>query len=468
MKTRSIKSTCDKFAAFFTVAASATLPIAASAATMQYTDENNITWNFTIKNSTSHTVAFGDGTNEETANGTSGSKMVPAETIPWKFTKDGVEWTVVGIEKNGFKHNCLSGALTFPDWSVTIGEYAFLDCSNLTSVAFNSHVTSIGQMAFGGYNNVDTRGCANTRVLNFDLSGCTSMGTRAFVPLGRNVSDHETVTLKLRPSSTSIAAQTFESAKIPMKVVVPRSFTSIGYKAFNNSKLNGILIPGPQVVSSGTQTYTTLATDNTFCWTATVLAFLGPTVNPSANNNATMFNYVTSSGRNVKIYAPHQYWNGRTWQNERGANPGTISATLYGPGQAIDFAMDDGLTTLTATPTTEAALADIITYAPLIKEKFDMDTRICVTNAIVSTGLITNEMLANASATFESLMFAVKTQTELDNILTAVPVTIPIVIDPSGATENLSVDVENRKIHVALPTGGRYQIKRNGLMIYVK
>ena len=65
-------------------------------------------------------------------------------------------------------------------------------------------------------------------------------------------------------------------------------------------------------------------------------------------------------------------------------------------------------------------------------------------------------------------MFAGKTQTELDNILTAVPVTIPIVIDPSGATENLSVDVENRKIHVALPTGGRYQIKRNGLMIYVK
>ena len=60
----------------------------ASAATMQYTDENNITWNFTIKSSTSHTVAFGDGTNAEDSNGTSGSKMFPAENIPWEFTEN--------------------------------------------------------------------------------------------------------------------------------------------------------------------------------------------------------------------------------------------------------------------------------------------------------------------------------------------------------------------------------------------
>ena len=449
------------------IAASA---MAASAATMQYTDENNITWNFTIKNSTSHTIAFGDGTNEETANGTSGSKMVPAETIPWKFTKDGVEWTVVGIQKNGFKHDCLSGALTFPDWGISIGDYAFLDCSNLTSVAFNSHITSIGQCAFGGYGDNDSRGCVNARVLDFDLSGCTSIGSRAFVPLGRavDVSEQPTVTLKLYPSMTSIGARTFEASKFPMKVVVPRSVTSIGSKAFNNSRLNGILIPGPQVVSSGTQTYTTLYTDQTFCWSATVLAFFGPTVK-SSGSNATMFNSVTAEGRNVKIYAPYQYWNSITWQAESGSNPGTLSATLYGPGQAIDFAMDNGLTTLTATPTTEAALADIITYAPLIKEKFDMDTKICVTNALTSTGLVTKQMLQTASVTFDSLTFAARTQTELDNVLDITPVDVPLVIDPAGATEELRLTTQvGRKIHVLLPEGGSYRIAHNGLMIIVK
>jgi hypothetical protein len=78
-------------------------------------------------------------------------------------------------------------------------------------------------------------------------------------------------------------------------------------------------------------------------------------------------------------------------------------------------------------------------------------------------------MLQTASVTFDSLTFAARTQTELDNVLDITPVDVPLVIDPAGATEELRLTTQvGRKIHVLLPEGGSYRIAHNGLMIIVK
>ncbi len=445
----------------------------ASMAYETYTDGNGVEWKYTVLSGTD--VSLGTGTTGDQAIGN--NVKVDAADIPWTFEKDGTTYTVTKVSAYAFRDcnrtkDCLTGTLAFPDSVTEIGNYAFLYCSNLTSVAFNPNIKTIGQYAFGG--NPGKQGCVTTTITDFDLSGCSSVGKNAFADMGRdlNQSDRPHARLLLtNPSLTTLTESALAGCKASyIDVVLGRSVVTLtASMIFQNSYYTGLLIPGPQVVSSGTQTYTSLSKNNTFNWSTSLeLVFLGPTVKPSGTDK-TMFNYVTGSGNNVKIYAPYQHWNGTTWQNQRGSNPGTLSATLYGHGQAVDFALDDDLSLLTATPTTEAALVDVLTYAPQFKSRFGLDTKICVTNALTSTGLVTKQMLQTASVTFDSLTFAARTQTELDNVLDITPVDVPLVIDPAGATDELRLTTQTgRKIHVLLPEGGSYRITHNGLMIIVK
>ena len=102
-----------------------------------------------------------------------------------------------------------------------------------------------------------------------------------------------------------------------------------------------------------------------------------------------------------------------------------------------------------------------------MKNVFGMDMRINVTNAIeIAAGSVSAKDLAGV--TFDSLTFSVKTQAQLDTVLAAVPAETPLAIDPEGATENLMVSTENRKIYVMLPKNGTYKVRVGGLMIIVR
>ena len=102
-------------------------------------------------------------------------------------------------------YNCYSGDVTIPEtiryneqtFSVTsIGDYAFYNCSGLTSITIPNSVTSIGSYAF--------RGCSDLTSITFPNS-VTSIGGGAF----------------LRCSGLT-------------SITIPNSVTSIGEKAFSN------------------------------------------------------------------------------------------------------------------------------------------------------------------------------------------------------------------------------------------
>ena len=98
-----------------------------------------------------------DGTVEIT--GYNGS----AETVVIPGTIDGKSVTSIG---NYAFRNCSSlTSRTIPDGVTSIGSSAFIDCSNLTSITIPDSVTSIGYWAFGYYYHIGV----NIKIDNFKI-----------------------------------------------------------------------------------------------------------------------------------------------------------------------------------------------------------------------------------------------------------------------------------------------------------
>ena len=129
------------------------------------------------------------------------------------------------LQITGYNSN-LTGALDIPSsvtihsqqFSVTsIGDYAFANCSSLTSVTISDGVTSIGNSAF--------EGCANLTSVTIPNS-VTSIGESAFSGCG----SLESVTI---PNSvTNIGNFAFIGCGSLESVTIPNSVTSIGDQAF--------------------------------------------------------------------------------------------------------------------------------------------------------------------------------------------------------------------------------------------
>ena len=66
------------------------------------------------------------------------------------------------------------------------------------------------------------------------------------------------------------------------------------------------------------------------------------------------------------------------------------------------------------------------------------------------------------------LTFAVKNQTQLDNVLSAVSADTPIVIDIQGAGKNQITVPEGRKVAILAKSGWTFGAKPNGLTITFK
>ena len=115
------------------------------------------------------------------------------------------------------------------DNSVTsIGEYAFYECSKLTSITIPNSVTSIGDYAFGF--------CSSLTSVTIPNS-VTSIGNNAFY----NCRSLTSVTI---PNSViSIGSYAFSNCSSLTSVTIPNSVTSIGDYAFNNcSSLTSITV----------------------------------------------------------------------------------------------------------------------------------------------------------------------------------------------------------------------------------
>ena len=242
----------------------------------------------------------------------------------------------------------------------------------------------------------------------------------------------------------------------------------------NCSALKNVLIKGPSTVLPGlSQTYMSTYFGSTNNWSSfhncssLKLIVVGPNVKFSSN----LSHGLTPKGANgATVLFPYNSGN-TTWSthtdsylNAQGLNN---KAVFYGPD--YDFDMTMGETAMTFYPKTETALTNIISWASTFKSAFDMDTKIAITNRIeMSEGVqITEAMLQNV--TLEAppwyLTFAVKNQSQLDNVLAAVSADVPIIIDIDGAGKNQITVPNGRKVAILAKSGWTFGKKLNGLII---
>ncbi|MDQ7093935.1 leucine-rich repeat domain-containing protein [Desulfosporosinus sp. PR] len=134
----------------------------------------------------------------------------------------------------------------------SIGEYAFYNCTGLTSITIPTGVTSIGDNAFNA-----CRGLTNISI----PQGVTSIGDSAFfnctglasisIPdsvtvIGNGAFDYCTglTSISIPQGITSIGYQTFADCSRLTNIIIPQGITSIGYQAFADCwGLNSISIP---------------------------------------------------------------------------------------------------------------------------------------------------------------------------------------------------------------------------------
>lgn len=129
---------------------------------------------------------------------------------------------------------------TIPNNVVTIGEFAFDDCSNLTSITIPNNITSISRCMFGGCFNLTSITIPNsvTTIGSFAFSGCSSL-TNITIPnsvtsIGESAFENcrGLTSITIPDSVTSIGGWAFGWCKSLMSITIPESVTSIGSNAF--------------------------------------------------------------------------------------------------------------------------------------------------------------------------------------------------------------------------------------------
>lgn len=163
---------------------------------------------------------------------------VPSKTATDKINVDGIYYKLSGTEatvtSGAHKY---SGSVTIPasitsggvTYNVTsIGEWAFSDCKDLTSVIIGSSVSSIGNSAFQyctGLTSI-TIGNSVTSIGNQAFYGCSSLKS-----------------VKIPDSVTLIGEIAFKGCSSLIEIIIPKNVTSIGFGSFDDcSGLTSIVV----------------------------------------------------------------------------------------------------------------------------------------------------------------------------------------------------------------------------------
>jgi len=126
---------------------------------------------------------------------------------------------VTGIGENAFQEYDEITSITIPNSVTKIGDQAFSGCYGLTSIAIPNSITSIGDGVFDG--------CESLASVTIPDS-VTSIGRHAFYDCTSLVS------ITIPDSVTSIGDYTFYGCESLTSIIIPASVTRIGGGAFSN------------------------------------------------------------------------------------------------------------------------------------------------------------------------------------------------------------------------------------------
>ena len=160
-----------------------------------------------------------------------------AIVIPEKVSYSGMNYSVTSIGDYAFENCTELTSISIPNSLTSIGDYAFENCIELTSISIPNSLTSIGQCAF-----------VNCIIKSLTIPhSVTSVGVNAFFNSGLiDVTIHsndaiacfkgalnlETVTLG--DEISTINDYSFDDCDQLKSIIIPKSVTSIGNYAFRS------------------------------------------------------------------------------------------------------------------------------------------------------------------------------------------------------------------------------------------
>jgi len=214
---------------------------------------DGLTWTYTVSNGL---ASVGGGSNSSTAvpTTTTGAISIPTKLGGYTVTSIG-DWAFVGCTElteitipatvtsiGNYAFGACSGIteLTIPDNVTSIGDYAFYGCSAMMSVTIPNGVTHIGDYAFGGCSKLVsvTIPTGVTTVGNYVFRACSELRSVSIPNSVEHIGDSafygcshlESITI---PNSvTNLGQYSFGFCRMLTSITMPDGLTSIGSSAF--------------------------------------------------------------------------------------------------------------------------------------------------------------------------------------------------------------------------------------------